>query len=119
MFALKGRTVIVSGNETSVCSSTCTSGFLSTDRIEELAIDEHLRPDAVVDDVSAVLKKLAVDVLRDGSDGVRGVDGGVHNASLRRSSAGQRKQRQETHCRMQGKPFHDRDLRRSLIEALS
>jgi hypothetical protein len=32
-------------------------------RVKELAIDQHLRPDAVVDNVAAVFQKLPVDVL--------------------------------------------------------
>src|ERR1035438_6804560 len=43
------------------------------DRVEEFAIDQHLRPDAGVDDVAAVLEKLTVDVLRDGSAGLRDI----------------------------------------------
>src|ERR1039458_2910629 len=44
------------------------------DRKIELAVVEHLGPNVVIDDSADMLKKLAVDVLRDRSAGLRRVN---------------------------------------------
>jgi len=55
------------------------------DRIEKLAVSQQLRPDARVDDVASVLKKLSVDVLRNGGASLRRVDCYIHRRCLRNS----------------------------------
>src|ERR1700757_3351204 len=52
------------------------------DWVEKPAVDEHLRPDARVDDVATMFEKLAVNVLRNGSAGPGGVNGDVDRVSL-------------------------------------
>ena len=49
-------------------------GLGVVDGVEELAVLEHLGPDAAVDAAAEVLDELAVDVLADGLAGFRGVD---------------------------------------------
>jgi len=53
------------------------------DLVVEFPVLEHLGPETLVDDVSTVLKKLPVDVLRDRGTGLRGVNRDIHWRVLR------------------------------------
>ena len=59
--------------------------------VEELPIDKHLRPDARIDDISAVLKELPVYVLGNGPACLRNVDSGCNGRRLRQSRNGWKK----------------------------
>ncbi len=75
------------------------------DWVEELAIDEHLRPDTGVDDVAAVLEELPVDVLRDGCAGLRRVNRDMDRRRLRDSDERERQRSQQQHRALQGGHF--------------
>ena len=84
-------------------------GSAGGDGVKELAVDEHLGPDAGVDDVSPVLEELAVDVLRDRRAGPRCIDSRIDRACLREHS-GRRSQESDEKTGDQGERFRDRHL---------
>ena len=57
-------------------------------RVEEFPIGKHLRPDARIDDVSAVLKKLPVNVPGDGCACPRDIDSGGYGWGLGKGRSG-------------------------------